>query len=435
MTTVNQVPGLLQWLLTEEANVLAQQTGFIERQRRWTGAQFVQTLVFGWMQQPDASLSQLQQTAWDCGCQVSIKSISTRLGESEAIHFMSSLLEKALQVTVQSPVSSGLNGLAFEQVVLLDSTQVSLPLELAGQWPGGGNQNQRRAGVKVQVVYEWRQGHLHFSLHPAVTSDRKLSGMPLTAGSLVVHDSGFLSVKRCQSYEEADLYWLARVSGQMGIVDKTGSYSSLVAYLQQYAAETVFDQWVSLTHKCHAVRLIAFRLPAEVVQMRQERLRADGLRRHGRPPSPASLMLCEWCVLVTNVPRERLSSEQALLLYRSRWQIELLFKLWKQEGRLDEWRTHNLNRIQTELFAKLLMLLVQHWLLVETCWQFVDRSLVKAVHWLRRHIPALIYALAAPDTLSLLLTRITQGMTLCRVRKRRQHPAFFQSLEAFLFAS
>ncbi len=112
---------------------MAQQTGFIEQQRTWTGAQFAQTVVFGWMQQPDVSLSQLQQTAWDCGCQVSIKSISTRLGEAEAIHFMSSLLEKALQVTVQSPVSSGLNGLPFEQVVLLDSTQVSLPLELAGR--------------------------------------------------------------------------------------------------------------------------------------------------------------------------------------------------------------------------------------------------------------------------------------------------------------
>ncbi len=87
---------------------MAQQTGFIEQQRTWTGVQFAQTVVFGWMQQPDASLSQLQQTVWDCGCQVSIKSISTRLGEAEAIHFMSSPLEKALQVTVQSPVSSGL---------------------------------------------------------------------------------------------------------------------------------------------------------------------------------------------------------------------------------------------------------------------------------------------------------------------------------------
>lgn len=225
------------------------------------------------------------------------------------------------------------------------------------------------------------------------------------------------------------------MSGRMGIVDEAGSYSSLAAYLQQHATETVFDQWVSLTHQCHAVRLIACRLPAEVVQMRQERLRADCLRRHGRPPTPASLILCEWCVWVTSVPRERLTREQALLLYRSRWQIELLFKLWKQEGRLDEWRTHNLNRIQTELFAKLLMLLVQPCLLVETCWQFVDRSLVKAVPWLRRHIPALIYALSAPDTLSLLLTRITHAMTLCRVRKRRQLPAFLQSLEAFLFAS
>ena len=435
MTTVDQLPKLLQWLFGEEANQLAHATGFIQRERKWSGARFAQTLVFGWMEQPAASLSQLQQTAWECGCGVSIKNVSTRLSEVEATAFMQALLEKALQATVYQDKPSGITGLPFEQVVLLDSTQVSLPLELAVQWPGGGNQNRARAGMKVQVVYEWQQGRLSLSVHPAVTHDCKLTPLQLSAGSLVVHDSGFLSVARCQSYEQAQLYWLARVSGQMGVMDEQGKYYTLASYLQQQAPETALDRWIYLTHQGHPVRLIALPLPPDVVQTRRERLRADNLRRRGCEPSLDSLILCQWCVLATNVPLERLTSEQALLLYRSRWQIELLFKLWKQEGRLDEWRSQNLNRIQTELYAKLLMLLVQHWLLVETCWQFMDRSLVKAVHRLRRYVPALIGALSTPHLLSALLTHIADGMTLCRVRKRRKRPAFFQSLEVFSLAS
>jgi IS4 transposase len=40
--------------------------------------------------------------------------------------------------------------------------------------------------------------------------------------------------------------------------------------------------------------------------------------------------------LVTNVPAARLRVAEALVLARARWQIELLFKLWKQHGRIDE---------------------------------------------------------------------------------------------------
>jgi hypothetical protein len=431
MKTINQLPDVLQWLFTDEANWIGQEIGFIQRQRVWSGAQFAQTLVFGWMEAPEASLSQLQQVAWDCGCKVSVKSVTTRLGAAEAIPFMRTLLERALAVSISGQASGSGTQLPFAQVKLLDSTQVSLPLALAGVWPGGGNQHRRRAGLKVQVEYDWLQGQLDFNLHPAVTNDRKLPQGTLAAGSLVVHDSGLLSVARCRHYEQQQVYWLARVSAQMGVVDAARRYWSLAAYLHQHAHSAVFDAWVQLTHQRHPVRLIALRLPAEVAHTRRDRLCADSQRRYGRAPRAETLSLCDWCVLVTNASAELLTSDQALLLYRSRWQIELLFKLWKQHGHLDQWRTTNLNRIQTEVYAKLLMLLVQHWLLVESCWHFTDRSLVKAVRRLRRFLPRLVTTLASPADLRALLDELAEGMVLCRIAKRRKRPAFFQALALF----
>jgi hypothetical protein len=44
--------------------------------------------------------------------------------------------------------------------------------------------------------------------------------------------------------------------------------------------------------------------------------------------------------------------------------MELLYKLWKQYGRIDEWRTANPWRILCELYAKLIGLLLQHWLML-----------------------------------------------------------------------
>src|SRR3954471_1334776 len=44
--------------------------------------------------------------------------------------------------------------------------------------------------------------------------------------------------------------------------------------------------------------------------------------------------------------------------------IELLYKLWKQEGQVDEWRTAHRWRVLCELYAKLIGVLLQHWLMV-----------------------------------------------------------------------
>jgi len=49
-----------------------------------------------------------------------------------------------------------------------------------------------------------------------------------------------------------------------------------------------------------------------------------------------------------------------MVLLKIRWQIELLFKLWKSHGRVDEWRTKKPARIVCEIYAKLIGLVVQH---------------------------------------------------------------------------
>jgi hypothetical protein len=78
--------------------------------------------------------------------------------------------------------------------------------------------------------------------------------------------------------------------------------------------------------------------------------------------SAKALELAAWTLLLTDVPPSLLTLPEALVLLRERWQIELLFKLWKQEGRLDEWRTSSPWRVLCEIYAKLIGLLLQHWL-------------------------------------------------------------------------
>ena len=74
-------------------------------------------------------------------------------------------------------------------------------------------------------------------------------------------------------------------------------------------------------------RLIMVRVPDDVVEQRQARIRADAKRRGQGQANLQSLARVKWAMLITNVSREKLSVREVLVLQRARWQIERLFRL------------------------------------------------------------------------------------------------------------
>jgi hypothetical protein len=79
---------VLQALFTTTAQTLGRATGFIQRQRRLTAADFAQTLVFRWLAKPKTTLE-----AWARELDVSPQALHQRLGP-EAQAFLRALLSK-----------------------------------------------------------------------------------------------------------------------------------------------------------------------------------------------------------------------------------------------------------------------------------------------------------------------------------------------------
>lgn len=131
------------------------------------------------------------------------------------------------------------------------------------------------------------------------------------------------------------------------------------------------------------VRVLIERVPEEVAQERQERIR-EAAQAHGRQASEEILSLTNWTIVLTNVPRRMLDCDQVLILLRLRWQIERLFRLWKEHGHIDEWRSKKPWRILCEIYAKLSAMVIQQWLVQAGCWQEPHRSLFKAAQAVRR---------------------------------------------------
>ena len=132
-------------------------------------------------------------------------------------------------------------------------------------------------------------------------------------------------------------------------------------------------------------------------------------------------------LLVTNVPPERLSLREAVVLMRARWQIELLFKRWKRLGQLDTWRTSKPLRIQCELYAKLIGLILAHWLVVLGCWHVPAHSLVKASRVVAQHARLLAQAFDRHRAFGQALATLLQAVTVgCRLERRRTQPNAYQ---------
>ena len=135
-------------------------------------------------------------------------------------------------------------------------------------------------------------------------------------------------------------------------------------------------------------------------------------------------------MLITNVPAKLLALNEAFVLYGVRWQIELLFKLWKSIGQLDESRSNNPWRILCELYAKLLAMLIQHWIFLTSFWDFPDRSLTKAARTIQKHTINLaiacnkrIYRLR--EAIQVINSCLAAG---CRMNPRRARPNTYQLL-------
>jgi hypothetical protein len=73
MTQVSQIEHSLRQVLEDRATMLARETGCMERQRKFRGADLLHTLVFGWQSHPDARCqvqqrpeSQMERSLYDC---------------------------------------------------------------------------------------------------------------------------------------------------------------------------------------------------------------------------------------------------------------------------------------------------------------------------------------------------------------------------------
>jgi Transposase DDE domain len=433
-TTVPMLARTLQTLFTDDADFWARQTGAVQRVRRFSGASLVQTLVFGWLRHPNATLEDLAGVADRLGVPVSAQSLDERLHERTA-DCLANLLGQALQYLVAAQPAAVPLLRRFQGVYIQDSTSIALPASLAPYFPGcgSGTPGVGLAALKLQLRFELTTGVLDgLTGHSGRDSDRRaeLTGDFLPPGALRLTDLGYFDLGMLQHYDDQGVYYLNRLPARVRIRTADGRSQLLSELLAGVLGDT-FDAVVTVgAGQSLSGRLIAVRVPAAVSRKRRARLLKEA-RRKGRRVSVIQEELCDWTVLLTNVPVGMLTVAEALALLRARWQIELLIKVWKSEGRLDETGGTRQGRVLCEVLAKLLAQVVRHWTTLVTGGPRLQSSATREARAVGRLAVrvAVCLASASEGDLCRLLRRLRRRLArLARLANRRRRPLTFQVL-------
>lgn len=327
----------------------------------------------------------------------------------------------------------------FRSVYLEDGSSVVLPDGLARYWRGcrGGNAESRgtKASVKLTVRLDLVQGSMQGPLLQAGRaheSKSPLQSIPWVKGVLWIADMGYFALVRLAQVSQAGAYFLMPLKD--GVVTWLEGKRADVLDVLQACGSDEQEYKVDLGAAKQVQCRVLVRRASEQQVKRRHKQQDEYARKHGTQVSQRQRDWACWTIVITNVPGTLLTLAEAFVLLRCRWQIELLWKLWKMQGALDEWQTSNEARILCEIYAKLLGLLIQHWLLLLTCWDDPHRSWITVSDMIRDQTVVLAHGFCGRLSLTQALRLISEAIIQAAGRSiagRSNRPSTSRLLLAF----
>jgi hypothetical protein len=431
MGILARMAAALQRLFGPLADEAGQESKVIRRRRKFTPLSLARTFVLGHLQNPKASDEQLAQVAVQAGADVTPQAVAQRKTQS-LVCFLEGLFRKAIGVVVAADRALAPLLERFTGVTVLDSTTITLPEELAKRFAGcGGRHGSGVAALKLQTELELRHGSLsHIEIEPGRSPDGASSrqqAMP-EAGALRITDLGYFCVAVFAAIGAAKAHFLSRLQFGTGVLLPGGTAIDLLRWLPQQAGPFIDVEILLGLGERLPCRLLAWRLPEEQANRRRQKLRQERHSKCKPPPSAERLAWCDWTILVTSVSAEMLAPKEAVVLYRARWQIELLFKRWKSQDLVAVLSGKTAVEQMVGVWSRLLAALVQHWLVVTSAWGDARRSWVKVSEAVRTFVGRLLSALDDAAALGKTLDDLCRVVGKTCARDKRSKPGTVELL-------
>ena len=395
-TIITFLQGPLQKIIT----VIGEKLNFVKRLRKVNALSLVLALIGTALTSKNMTMPSIVDEFKKQGGDITVQGVLKRLNEN-AVKLLREIL-----FTLFEHLSDNWNVQGeylkltkkFSGVYIADCTNIKLSESLEDKYKGCGRTSDK-AGMKLFVRLNLLNGKItQFEIRPGRTSDQKFKGFtaPLPKNSLVLHDRGFYNIKQLQQREEKGSFYISRVMATTIIWYKGVKYtlSNFLSMMGQKADS--LDVMVLVGGDKFPTRLVASKVTKEVENKRRKKLREKARtsqKRRKKEPSKVQLDICKWTVYITNLPSAEYDTEVVHTLYRTRWQIELLFKHWKSEGGLAVPPCKNGEKNLCLVYAKMISILLTHSILNESGSQINGQSVKRRYKVIKRYADELFQAM------------------------------------------
>ncbi len=438
-TIIPEIDEIVNFYSPELIEQIARETGFVQRESKLGGTEFLALMTQGLYAQPDATLNQMSGMLKDINPQLEISGsgLQQRI-VSRGREFLKEMLSEALDLSVTKWVDESIPELlqAFRKVHLLDSTQISLPENLSSRWAGSGG-CASKAGLKLQLMLDYKSGkYEEIVITEGISADQsymKEAVKLIGSGELLLYDLGYFHQNSMIDLAERGAYFLSRFNHRTGVYTKKadGTWEKfqiekeLKKAYRRGMSFCEFDVWIVKDGRELMVRLIAERAPEKVANERRRKAKKTA-KKKGRKPTKKHLYLMNWSLYITNAGRDKLPARAVGVVYPLRWYIELVFKSWKSYHGLAQVRGIKEERIECFIYGRLIMIVIMAFLfgsIKRYLWTTKRReaSLLKVIgHFQIKAYKALSVMIITEPFARFLFTEFLEACRLCMMDSRKR---------------
>jgi len=325
----------------------------------------LETLLFN-LQKPDKTSLVDYSTDLAIYHEISItkQSLDERLN-SKAVKFVKHLLDEAIIGFSQDCISTNVFS-AFKKVKIKDSTSFQLPDNMASLFPGNGG-GSSKATARIQFEYDLKTNRVEeLQLQSTKTNDYMSANDTIDKieeGELVIRDLGYITLDILEKINKAGAFYLNRIQMRTALYEKKNgkferiSFTNIEKRLRKSGLSYLVKNVYVGNRRYMPARVIFSLVPEDKKQERLKRQLRKAERR-GNKPHSGVLEAIGLNVFITNTTQEQLPAQELYNVYRLRWQIELIFKGWKQICQINKVKKTQPYRCELFIYTQLLWIIL-----------------------------------------------------------------------------
>nr|CBH39444.1 putative transposase [uncultured archaeon] len=239
----------------------------------------------------------------------------------------------------------------FKDLVIQDSTIIRLHESLARIWPAARTK-KIAAGVKVScIVSAVTDSPKSVRIYPERTSEAKILRLgPWLRDRILLIDLGYFKYRSFDRIDSYGGYFVSRLKGNANPL--------IVGVNQKWRGNSVAVVGKKLRDILPQLKREILDVEVEVeFKRRKYKGKQSTVKRRFRVVCAFNSESGEYHAYLTNIRVEILSAEDIALLYRARWEIELIFKELKSNYRMDQIPSANPNIVKCLIWVAILTLM------------------------------------------------------------------------------